>query len=325
MTSASFNRPGAVDLSALKQKAQQHGLPARGPGAGRGLVRRRGHRAELRGRDHPPLGQAPGGRRALLAAGGHRSAAVRRPDRDRQRLRRPVPAGPAERGHRAGHRPGARAAGGADRDRPDQRAGRAAVPGGAAARAGPGGHRPAAQGGGGQRHRRPGRTGRRLAGRPTTSLRTSRWPTRGSRRPTRRWPAATSPRPRPSSTSCWRPTPATPRLRPGKAQAGLFARATRFDPQVVLAAARADDSVGVQLDAADVEMVSGQVEAAFDRLIGLIKTKSGRRAQPGPGPAAGAVRDGRERRPPGAQGAPRPDDGPVLTRGARPVGYGGPT
>ena len=43
----------------------------------------------------------------------------------------------------------------------------------------------------------------------------------------------------------------------------------------MLAAARADDSVGVQLDAADVEMVSGQVEAAFDRLIGLIKTKAG--------------------------------------------------
>jgi putative thioredoxin len=61
----------------------------------------------------------------------------------------------------------------------------------------------------------------------------------------------------------------------GKAQAGLFARATRYDPQVVLAAARADDGVQVQLDAADVEMVSGQVEAAFDRLIGLIKTKSG--------------------------------------------------
>ena len=61
----------------------------------------------------------------------------------------------------------------------------------------------------------------------------------------------------------------------GKAQAGLFARATRYDPQVVLAAARADDSVGVQLDAADVEMVSGQVEAAFDRLINLVKTKTG--------------------------------------------------
>ena len=61
----------------------------------------------------------------------------------------------------------------------------------------------------------------------------------------------------------------------GKAQAALFARATRFDPEIVLAAARADDSVGVQLDAADVEMVRGQVEAAFDRLIRLIKTKSG--------------------------------------------------
>jgi putative thioredoxin len=61
----------------------------------------------------------------------------------------------------------------------------------------------------------------------------------------------------------------------GKAQAALFVRATRFDPEIVLAAARADDGVGVQLDAADVEMVRGQVEAAFDRLIGLIKTKTG--------------------------------------------------
>ncbi|HWJ52912.1 MAG TPA: tetratricopeptide repeat protein [Propionibacteriaceae bacterium] len=61
----------------------------------------------------------------------------------------------------------------------------------------------------------------------------------------------------------------------GKAQAELFVRATRFDPEIVLAAARADDGVGVQLDAADVEMVRGQVEAAFDRLIGLIKTKTG--------------------------------------------------
>jgi putative thioredoxin len=61
----------------------------------------------------------------------------------------------------------------------------------------------------------------------------------------------------------------------GKAQAALFVRATRFDPEIVLAAARADDSLGVQLDAADVEMVRGQVEAAFDRLIGLIKTKTG--------------------------------------------------
>ncbi len=61
----------------------------------------------------------------------------------------------------------------------------------------------------------------------------------------------------------------------GRAQAALFVRATRFDPEIVLAAARADDSVGVQLDAADVEMVRGEVEAAFDRLIGLIKSKTG--------------------------------------------------
>ena len=61
----------------------------------------------------------------------------------------------------------------------------------------------------------------------------------------------------------------------GKAQASLYARATRYDPQIVLTAARADQSVGVQLDAADVEMVSGQVEDAFDRLLGLIRSTSG--------------------------------------------------
>jgi len=68
--------------------------------------------------------------------------------------------------------------------------------------------------------------------------------------------------------------PADTEAQIGKAQAGLFARATRFDPRIVLAAAAADSSVGVQLDAADVEMVNGDVEAAFDRLIGLIKTKA---------------------------------------------------
>jgi putative thioredoxin len=46
----------------------------------------------------------------------------------------------------------------------------------------------------------------------------------------------------------------------GKAQAGLFARAAVLDPQ---------------LAAADVEMITGQVEAAFARLIGMIKRLSG--------------------------------------------------
>ncbi len=108
----------------------------------------------------------------------------------------------------------------------------------------------------------------------------------------------------------------------GKAQAGLFARASRYDPQVVLAAARADDSVGVQLDAADVEMISGQVEAAFDRLIGLIKTKSGEDRNQVRVRLLELFETVGQRRPARTQGAPGPDDGPFLTSR---VGYGGPT
>jgi putative thioredoxin len=61
----------------------------------------------------------------------------------------------------------------------------------------------------------------------------------------------------------------------GKAQAGLFARAAALDPRSTLAAANGSDDVTSQLAAADVEMITGQVEAAFERLIGLIKRLSG--------------------------------------------------
>jgi putative thioredoxin len=61
----------------------------------------------------------------------------------------------------------------------------------------------------------------------------------------------------------------------GKAQAGLFARAAVLDPQSTLAAAAGSDDLSSQLAAADVEMITGQVEAAFARLIGMIKRLSG--------------------------------------------------
>ena len=61
----------------------------------------------------------------------------------------------------------------------------------------------------------------------------------------------------------------------GKAQAGLFARAAVLDPQATLAAANGSDDLDSQLAAADVEMISGEVEAAFARLIGLVKRSSG--------------------------------------------------
>jgi putative thioredoxin len=61
----------------------------------------------------------------------------------------------------------------------------------------------------------------------------------------------------------------------GKAQAGLFARAAMLDPKSTLAAADATDDMNLQLAAADVEMINGQADAAFSRLIALIKRLSG--------------------------------------------------
>ncbi len=61
----------------------------------------------------------------------------------------------------------------------------------------------------------------------------------------------------------------------GKAQAGLYARTSKVDPRVVLAAAQTSDAIEVQLDAADVELVNGDAEAAFARLIALIKKTAG--------------------------------------------------
>ncbi len=60
----------------------------------------------------------------------------------------------------------------------------------------------------------------------------------------------------------------------GKAQAGLFARAAALDPQTVLAEAATGDAAA-QLAAADVEMLGGQVDEAFSRLLGVIRKGPG--------------------------------------------------
>lgn len=61
----------------------------------------------------------------------------------------------------------------------------------------------------------------------------------------------------------------------GKAQAGLFARAATLDPRATLAAAAASPDVEHQLAAADVELVQGQVEAAFERLLAVVRRGAG--------------------------------------------------
>lgn len=62
----------------------------------------------------------------------------------------------------------------------------------------------------------------------------------------------------------------------GKAQAGLLARASALDPNQALAAAATPDApVADQLAAADVEMATGQPEAAFARLIEQVRRRAG--------------------------------------------------
>ena len=61
----------------------------------------------------------------------------------------------------------------------------------------------------------------------------------------------------------------------GRAQAGLFARAGALEPQAVLARAQESDAVEDQLAAADVEMLTGHAELAFARLTTVVRTRAG--------------------------------------------------
>ena len=61
----------------------------------------------------------------------------------------------------------------------------------------------------------------------------------------------------------------------GRAQAGLFARAGAVDLQQAVAAAASADDLDSQLTAADAEMLLGQVDAAFARLVGLVRSRAG--------------------------------------------------
>lgn len=62
----------------------------------------------------------------------------------------------------------------------------------------------------------------------------------------------------------------------GKAWASLLLRAVDLDPQAVLAAAQAaPEDVAAQTAAADVEILSDQIQQAIDRLIGFVKRSVG--------------------------------------------------
>jgi putative thioredoxin len=62
----------------------------------------------------------------------------------------------------------------------------------------------------------------------------------------------------------------------GKAQADLLLRTALLNPDAVLAkAAVAADDLQAQLDAADIELLTGQPDLAFARLIGLVRDRTG--------------------------------------------------
>ena len=61
----------------------------------------------------------------------------------------------------------------------------------------------------------------------------------------------------------------------GRAQAALLERSMGFDPQRVVARAADAADVDAQLDAADLELINGQPDAAFTRLIDVVRDTSG--------------------------------------------------
>lgn len=65
-------------------------------------------------------------------------------------------------------------------------------------------------------------------------------------------------------------TPNDPEVLAGRAQSALLERSLGFDPDAIVKRANADASdVQAALDAADLEIISGRYEEAFDRLLGL--------------------------------------------------------
>ena len=69
--------------------------------------------------------------------------------------------------------------------------------------------------------------------------------------------------------------PDDPEVKAGRAQAGLFARAAALDAQAALDRAGKSDALEDQLAAADVEMLAGDAAAAFARLTGIVRTRPG--------------------------------------------------
>lgn len=72
-----------------------------------------------------------------------------------------------------------------------------------------------------------------------------------------------------------RANPADAEAKAGRAQASLLARSTEVDDRTIARADAAPDDLEAQFAAADLEVLSGNCEAGFNRLIDLVRRTSG--------------------------------------------------
>lgn len=61
----------------------------------------------------------------------------------------------------------------------------------------------------------------------------------------------------------------------GRAQASLLLRTSQIDQQAIAKAAAAPDDIDAQFAAADLELITGNAQAGFDRLVDLVRRTSG--------------------------------------------------
>ena len=107
--------------------------------------------------------------------------------------------------------------------------------------------------------------------------------------------------------------PADTEAAAGLAMAKVLQRTQGSDLTAAREAAAANpDDVDAQTLVADLDMLGGHVDDAFNRLIDLVRRTDRRRPQQGPRAPARPVRRRRQRRPAGPQGAPGPGLRAVL-------------
>ena len=324
LQSSRSHRPVAAGGAREGRRRPAPGTPGPAAPAGGCVVRAGVERADLRERRDPPVDPAPRGRRAVLAAGGDRPAALRPPSPPSRTPPRAASCSSASTwtprrasSRRCSSRPCPRCwrsspgrplplfQGVLPPDQVQQAVDqvlKTALANGMVGRAQPVAARATAGGGD------PGRTARSTRAQPDP-----RFAAADEALAAGDFAAA-----RDEFDRLLRANPNDAEAALGKAQAGLFARASVLDPQTrrsVRAADRTD--VQAQLDAADLDLVSGARRGSL-RPAPRGGPARWRRPRHRPRPAARALRDRRPLRPAGARRAPQPDGGPLLMRAARP-------